>query len=282
MIMRVLGIASALLLLGAASGEAGVIDRAKETGELRIAYRADAEPFSYRNGQAHAAGYSVDLCKAVARTLARKVGKPELKLVEVEVSATDRLDAVIGGKADILCEATSVTLSRRETLDFSLPTFATGATLLYPLDGAKSFEELAGKKVGVLTGSTTETGLREALERAKIPAEIVAVQTHTDGIQMLASGELAAYFGDGAILLFNLMQSPFRDRLRLSDKVLSFEPYALAVPHGDDAFRLVVDTTLAELSRSGEVGKLFETAFGAGAQPSDLVRALWILNAIPE
>ena len=63
---------------------------------------------------------------------------------------------------------------------------------------------------------------------------------------------------------------------------LSFEPYALALPHGDDAFRLVVDSTLAHISRSGQVGKLFEAAFGPGAQPSDLVRALWILNALPE
>src|SRR5262245_27753139 len=101
--MRALGIATALLLLAATQGEAGVLDRAKETGELRIAFRADAEPFSYRNGQGQAAGYSVELCKAVARTLAQQVGKPALKLVEVEVSATDRLDTIVGGKADILC-----------------------------------------------------------------------------------------------------------------------------------------------------------------------------------
>jgi polar amino acid transport system substrate-binding protein/glutamate/aspartate transport system substrate-binding protein len=280
--MRALGIASVLLLLGAAHGQAGVLDRSRETGELRIAYRADAEPFSYVNAQGQAAGFSVDLCKAVAKTVATKIGNPELKLVEVQVSSSDRLQAIRDGKADILCEATTVTLSRRETLDFSMPTFATGATLLYPADGAKSFEDLAGKKVGVLAGTTTETGLREALERAKVPAEIVTVPTHTDGIRMLASGELAAYFGDGAILLFHLMRSPFRDRLRLSDKVLSFEPYALALPHGDDAFRLVVDTTLAEMSRSGTIGAAFEAAFGPGAKPSDLVRALWILNALPE
>ena len=77
-------------------------------------------------------------------------------------------------------------------------------------------------------------------------------------------------------------QPAFRDRLRVSDKILSFEPYALALPRGDEEFRLVVDRTLAGLSRSGEVSKLFETAFGPGATPSDLVRALWILNALPE
>lgn len=280
--MRRFLVAAALLIGASPMVSAGVLDRARETGELRLAYRADAEPFSSVDANGKATGYSVTLCRAVARAVAEKVGKPDLKVVEVAVTAADRLDAVPGGKADLLCEATTVTLERRQKLDFSLPTFATGATLLYPEGGAKSFEDLAGKKVGVLTGSTTETGLREALERAKIAADVVAVPSHTDGIERLASGEFAAYFGDGAILLFHLMKSPFRDRLRLSDKVLSFEPYALALPRGDDDFRLVVDSTLAHMSRTGEIGAVFNASFGEGAKPSDLVRALWILNGIPD
>jgi ABC-type amino acid transport substrate-binding protein len=203
-------------------------------------------------------------------------------VVEVEVGTGDRLSAVPDGKADILCEATSVTFARRAAMDFSLLTFATGATLLYPVDGVAKFEDLAGKKVGVLAGSTTEAGLKKALATAGIAAEVVAVPSHTDGTQRLASGEFAAYFGDGAILLYHLMQSPFRDRLRLSDKVLSFEPYALGLPKGDDAFRLVADRALAKLSRSGEVARMFEASFGAGAKPSDLIKAMWILNSIPE
>jgi ABC-type amino acid transport substrate-binding protein len=78
------------------------------------------------------------------------------------------------------------------------------------------------------------------------------------------------------------MQSPFRDRLRLSDKVLSFEPYALALPKGDGAFRLVVDRALARLSRTGEIVRLFQASFGTGATPSDLIKAMWILNGIPD
>ena len=208
--MRALWTAVVLLALGVGDAGAGVLDRARESGELRIAYRADAQPFSYVGTDGKAAGYSIDLCRAVGRAVATQIGNPNLKLVEVEVTATNRLDAVADGRADLLCEATSVTLSRREKLDFSMPTFATGATLLYPENGAKTFEDLAGKKVGVLAGSTTEAGLRTALERANISAEIVTVPSHTDAIQKLASGEFAAYFGDGAILLYNLMHSPFR------------------------------------------------------------------------
>ncbi len=280
--MRTMVLVTILAVAGIGPAAAGVLERAKESGEIRIGYRLDAEPFSFKNSEGRAAGYSVDLCRAAVAEAAVALGVAELKTVEVQVTGADRLDAVQQGKIDLLCEATTLTLSRRENVDFSLPTFATGASLLYPKDGAKSFDQLEGKKVGVLAGSTTEDGLKKALEAAKISATIVAVPTHTDGIERLANGELAAYFGDGAILLYQLVQSPFRDRLLMSDKVLSFEPYALAVPKGDDDFRLVVDRALARLSRTGEVGTIFQRNFGEGAKPSKLIEALWVLDAVPE
>jgi len=280
--MRMTLILAATMALAGGLAEAGVLDRAKDTGELRLGYRADAQPFSFTNAEGRAAGYSVELCRAVGREVAAELSLPDLRLVEVLLTAADRLDAIPAGKADLLCEATTLTLARRATMDFSLLTFASGATLLYPADGATEFAQLAGKKVGVLTGSTTEPGLRKALADAKIDAEVVPVATHSDGIERLASGEFAAYFGDGAILLYHLLQSPFRDRLKLSDKVLSFEPYALALPKGDDAFRLVADRALARLSRTAEIAAVFQHSFGPGAKPSGLVQALWLLNAVPE
>ncbi len=280
--MRMTLILAAMMALAGGLAEAGVLERARDTGELRLGYRADAQPFSFTNAEGRAAGYSVELCRAVGREVAAELGLPDLRMVEVLLTAADRLDAIPAGKADILCEATTLTLERRTAMDFSLLTFASGATLLYPVDGATEFSQLAGKKVGVLTGTTTESGLRKALADAKIDAEVVPVASHSDGIERLVSGEFAAYFGDGAILLYHLLQSPFRDRLKLSDKVLSFEPYALALPKGDDAFRLAADRALARLSRTREIGAIFQHSFGPEAKPSGLVQALWLLNAVPE
>lgn len=277
-VMAVIG----LLLAGAGIAEAAVLDRAKQTGELRIGFRPDARPFSFKDAQGVAQGYSVDLCRAVATEVALRTGRPDLRVVEVPVTGQDRFDQLTSGKIDLLCEATTENLTRRQSMDFSLLTFATGATLLYPANGASKFEDLVGKKVGVLAGSTTEAGLQGALDRAGIRAEVVPEPTHTEGLAKLAKGEIAAYFGDGAILLYNLMQSPDKAKLRLSDLVLSFEPYALAMPRGDDDFRLAVDTALAKLSRSGDVAVLFERNFGAGAKPSKLIEALWALNNLPD
>ena len=49
---------------------------------------------------------------------------------------------------------------------------------------------------------------------------------------------------------------------------------------GDDEFRLLVDTTLVRLYRSQAIGRIYELNFGK-AQMSDLLRAMYTLNALP-
>lgn len=270
-----------ILPLVASAALAGALDRARESGALRLGVRTDAEPFSSRDDKGAWVGYSVDLCRAVLAQAAAALGR-ELTEVPVEVTAQDRFDAVRDGRVDLLCEATTMTLGRRELVDFTLPTFVTGASLLYRADGPDSFVELSGQKVGVLAGTTTEERLRALLAANTISAEVVPATTHDDGIARLRAGATAAYFGDQAILLFHLIQLGTDSGLRLSDRLLSFEPYALALPKGDDALRLVADRALAGLSHSGRIEQIFTANFGANASPSNLVEALWVLNRIPD
>jgi polar amino acid transport system substrate-binding protein/glutamate/aspartate transport system substrate-binding protein len=267
--------------LAAQPASAGALDRAREMGELRLGVRADAEPFSSRDDKGEWTGFSVDLCRAVLAQAAATLGR-ELTEATVEVTAQDRFEAVRDGRVDLLCEATTMTLGRRELVDFTLPTFVTGATLLYRADGPDSFDELNGQKVGVLAGTTTEERLRTLLAANNIAAEVVPATTHDEGIAQLQAGTTAAYFGDQAILLFHLIQMGTDSGLRLSDRLLSLEPYALALPKGDDALRLVADRAIAGLSHSGRIAQIFTTNFGANASPSNLVEALWVLNRVPE
>ena len=62
-------------------------------------------------------------------------------------------------------------------------------------------------------------------------------------------------------------------------ELLSFEPFALAVRRNDSDFRLVADAVLAQLYRSGAIEKIFARWFGANAEPSVLLQAVFFLNA---
>lgn len=261
---------------------AGVLDRAKETGSLTIGYREDAPPYSYKNAIGEPAGYTVELCRAVAASIKEDLGLEALTVDYVAVSAEDRFANLVTGDIDLLCGATTATLKRRGLVDFSIPTFLDGASVLYRADGPKRMQELAGHKVGVRVGTTTEDALNNSLAALGIAATTVEVASHADGLARLEAGKISAYFADRGILRFLLLKSKDASALLLSNRYFTHEPYALALPLGDGAFRLAVDRALSRIYRSGQVQEIFRASFGPDAQPSDLVRALYLISAMPE
>lgn len=264
---------------GAASAETP-LERIKNTGEIRLAYRADAAPFSYEEG-GKPAGYSVELCRRVAQALQKDLKLTSLTATFVPVTAKNRFDAITKGEADLLCEATSATLSRRKTMDFSIATFVSGASLAIRPDGPQSFEAVAGKRIAVLGGTTTQEDLELTMKEQKVDAEVVVVKTHDEGFDLLKAGEVGAYFADRTILQEHLRANPDAKDLLLADNFLTIEPYALAMPIDHD-FRLAVDTVLSRLFRSGGIIKVFRATFPKDAKPSDLLKALSRISGLPE
>ena len=274
--------AGAVMFLDGAVMAAGALDKVRQDASIRIAYRADAPPFSSSDSKSDPTGFMVDLCRAVTKDLATQLKVADIKIVYVPVTAFDRFDAIEKGNADLLCEPTTATLSRRDHVDFSIGTFVDGASLLVSGDALPDLRGLGGKKVGVLVGTTTEKSLRAALASAQINADIVTPKTHEEGLAMLDGGEIAAYFADRAILAFLARKSVAPAKLHLAENYLSIEPYALALPRGDEDFRLAVDRALSHIYRSGQISKIFSDNFGAGAQPSDVLKSFYAVTGLPD
>jgi polar amino acid transport system substrate-binding protein/glutamate/aspartate transport system substrate-binding protein len=205
----------------------------------------------------------------------------DLKITYVKVTPEDRFQAITGGKADLLCEATTATLERRGMMDFSISTFISGAGMMIKPGGPTGFDQLAGKKLGVLSGTTTEQDMKTFLKARDITAEIVTVPSHSEGFAQLGSGKLDAYFADRTILQFMLLKNNQGDKFLLGDQFLSVEPYALALPRDAD-FRLEVDRALSRLFRSGGAKGVFTKVFGDKAHPTGLQSALFLISGLPE
>jgi ABC-type amino acid transport substrate-binding protein len=272
--------ASAALVLGPA--DAGTLDKVRQDKALRIAFRADAPPFSFTDSIGEPAGFMVDLCRSVAKHIADDLNISDLKVDYVLVTAANRFDAIENGKADLLCEPTSATLSRRAHVDFSIPTFVDGASLLVAGDGPGDFAALSGKKIGVLAGTTTEQSLHDTLASTGVRAEVAPVKTHEEGLAMLDKGAIVAYFGDRAILSYLAAKSSDASKLRLANSYFSLEPYALALPRGDEDFRLAVDQALSHIYRSGEIATVFAHTFGDQTQPTEMLKTLYLVSALPD
>ena len=179
-------------LLVGTSASAGTLDDIRTSGTIRIAYREDAAPFSFKKSGADTpAGFMLDLCRSASAKIGEQMGIRDLKVVYVPVTSADRFDAITGNKADLLCEATTQTLKRRESVAFSIPTFIDGASFIIGTGGPRDFKGLAGKKVGVLVNTTTEADLKPALQAASINAEVISVKTHGEGIDAVQKGNSA-------------------------------------------------------------------------------------------
>lgn len=276
---RILVLTLASLLLVTGPVLAGTLDRIKETGTLRIGYRIDAAPFSFKNAIGDASGYSVSLCQTVGLGLEAFLGIKDIRFEFVPVSTEDRFKAVDESRVDILCGATTATLQRREIVDFSLPTFVDGAGVMFHKDGPSSFEKLAGKNVGVRANTTTEKALRITLEQLEIKAQIVSVTDHEKALEMLESRQLDAYFADRAILSYLIVGRQITNMV-ISPQTFSIEPYALALKRGDTDFRLAVDRALSNIYRSGVIVEIFRHTFG-DVQPSDALQTLFLISALP-
>lgn len=261
--------------------QAATLDRIADSGIIKLGFREDTAPFSYINKDGKVAGFSVALCQAVAGAVRNHLNLQDIEIQLVPVTAESRFIDLEAGRVDLLCGADTVTLERRKKVDFSMLTFATGSSVLYRKDGPADFVALAGQKVGVRGGTTTEAGLKKALSDAGIAAEVVSVESHEDGRRALEAQEISAYFADRAILILLAAGAEKPENLALSQRFFSYEPYALALQRGDEDFRLLIDTTLARLYRSQAVGKIYQATFG-NAPMSDLLRALYTLQALPE
>ena len=272
-------LAAALLVLMSQPLAAATLDRVRETKTFRIGYRADAKPHSYRNEQGQPAGYVVDLCREVAAAVEQAIGGVQTSYVLVP--ADQRFEQVRDGKVDILCDPSSMTLARRDLVDFSLPTFLDGASVLARAGRpVERYEDLAGKRVGVLVGTTTETTLREGLAALKVNATVVPARDHRAGIGLLEESKVDAYFADRAIIQA-LLNEGVRPGFVLSKQYFSYETHALALPRDDEAFRLLVDRTLARLYRSGKINEIHARTF-VRVPPGDMLKTMYIINALPE
>ena len=99
-------------------------------GAITFGYRDGAAPFSFDDRDGRVRGYSAELCAAVAAGIQQALKLPALKIVWQPVDAATRIDSVASGRADAECGTTTITLSRMERVDFSLPIFVDGGSAL--------------------------------------------------------------------------------------------------------------------------------------------------------
>ena len=168
-------------------------------------------------------------------------------------------------------------------MGFTQLTFVTGGALLSRKDAVvENVQGLVGKRVAVVSDTTTIVSLKAAVDGKVSDVEVVSVATTSEGMGMLEKGEVDAFAADQVVLIGQVIARGGRKLYALSNELFSFEPFALAVPRGDADFQLVADRVLSRLNRSGEIIAIYKKWFGSfGEKPPSALNALYQLNSTP-
>lgn len=279
------------------TGASPTLDRISESGHLRLGYRIDVRPFSYRDDAGRPAGYSVELCQKISVAIREDLGMPKLVVDWEAVSARDRFEAVRQGSVDILCAADTVTLDRRKTIAFSIPIFPGGVGVLLRTDAparlknvlsgrgqpfsptwrASASELLQFKSFAAVNGSTADTWLHQRIKDLNVVTTVTSVPSYEAGADTVAARTSDALFGERSILL-DLAQRRPKDLVVL-DRLFTYEPLALAVGQQDERFRLIVDRALTHFYAFGPMSGFYTKFFG---EPGENALAFFRWNTIPD
>ncbi len=263
---------------------AGTLEDIDERGTVRLGFRESEPPMSFLDKEQKAVGYSVDLCLRIVNEVKVALDRPEISAEFVPVTAANRFQAVQNGDIDILCGSTTKTLGRSELVDFTQLTFVTGTAMLSLQESAVGgIADVQGKKVAVVKDTTTFEVLSDALKDAVSSAEVIPVDSAAEGMKALLAKEVDVYTSDQVVLIGLVLTHSGPERFVVSQELLSFEPFALAVRRDDAAFRLLADRVISQLYRSAQIVPIYKKWFGAFSdEVPELLEAMYILNATPE
>jgi len=263
----------------------GTLKRVADSGEFKIGFVPDAPPMSFLDAENNPTGYSISLCKTVSKAVKKAAGLDDMKVSYVPLSLPeDRLSAIENRDIDIECGTSTVTLSRRERVDFSLMTFITGGAVL-SLSSApiQSIESIEKKTIAVIKGTTTHDNLRKLSEVNEYSFTLRIIENHDKGMELLNGSKVDGFATDRAMIIGHILRTGEAERYSISKGVFSFEPYALMVHRGDTEFRLVVDRALASLYRNARIRRIYHNWFGRYGEPlSPIVEAVYEFQAVGE
>ena len=253
--LQALFIAAAVLATAAAPAMAGpTLDAVKAKGFVQCGVNLGLYGFSTPDDKGNWSGLDVDVCRAVAAALFGDAAKVKY----TPLSAQQRLPALQSGEVDLLARNTTWTLSRDTAngLNFTVVNYYDGQGFMVPAKlGLKSAKDLNGATVCVLPGTTTEQNLADWFRANKLTFKPVVIEKNEELASAFFSGRCDAYTSDASQLAaVRANEAPNPADYVILPELISKEPLAPAVRHGDDQWLDVVRWSIFAMIAAEEKG----------------------------
>jgi polar amino acid transport system substrate-binding protein len=222
-------------------------------GQLTTCTHLPYQPFQFEQG-GKIVGFDVDMIDLVAKKLGVKQA-----IVDTPFEGIQSGEDLNARKCDIAAAAMTITPERAEKIAFSAPYFdANQALLVKKGSGIKGLEDLAGKTLGVQSGTT---GKMYAEENAPEGVELKDYEDLALELSSVKSGQVPAAVNDIPVLLDYVKQNP---ELEVAAQFETGEQYGFGMKKGtSQELQTVVDQVIEQARSDGTYDRLYEKWFGA-------------------
>src|SRR5882757_9084808 len=246
------GLAAIFTSTGAMAGKD--LDAIKTRGALVCGVGTGTAGFMLADSQGKWVGLDVDVCRAVAAAIFGDADKVKY----VPLTSQQRFTALQSGEVDVLSNNTTETLTRDTALglDFTAVNYYDGQGFMVNKKlGVKSAKELNGATVCVQPGTTTELNLADYFRTNKMTFKPVVIEKVEEVRAAFFSGRCDVYTTDASGLYSTrAANAPNPDDYMVLPEIISKEPLAPAVRHGDNQFADIVRWSQYAMLEAEEYG----------------------------
>ncbi len=282
-VLSVVAVAAVVLGLAVTGWAAeSTLEKINRTGVFTVGTRTASPPFGYINKQNEWVGFSIDLARLVHKNIEKKLNKA-IKFELKESTPATRIPLLSSGTVDLISGTMTDTRARRDSVDFSLTFFVTGAQFLVKADSPiRGIQDIAGKRVATQQGSTNERALREK----GFQTQEVIFPDQAAAFTALVQGRVDTYTNDGIQLWGLKYKAPNPNEWKIVGDFYTYEPYGMAMRKNDSDFRAVVNSALMEAIENGEYFKIYEKWFGSKSDTpyplTDSAKSFLLMQVVPK
>ncbi|ODA40105.1 transporter substrate-binding domain-containing protein [Desulfosporosinus sp. BG] len=232
------------------SAVAADVKAIQDRGVLKVGVKVDVPKFGYKDpktGQVD--GFEIDLANAIAK----KILGTE-KIETTAVTAKTRGPVLDSGDVDMDISTFTITEERKKSYNFSDAYFTDGVRLLVKKNsGISSLKDLDGKKIGVAQSATSKKAVQAEADKVGAKVTFLEFGTYPEIKTALDSGRVDCFSVDGSILFGYL-----DDSTTILPESFSPQEYGVASKKGNDGIAKVVNETISDLKKSGELDKMIQ------------------------
>ena len=241
------------VFVSSAAVMAGTLDDVKAKGYIQAGVNGDLFGFGKPDEKGEWKGLDVDTARAVAAAVFGDASKVKF----TPLTAKTRFTALQSGEIDVLTRNCTQTLSRDTALglDFCQVNYYDGQGFLISKKlGIKSAKELDGASVCVLPGTTTEQNVADFFRANGMKMNPVVIENTAELAKAFFAGRCDCLTSDASQLAGTRAVAPNPGDYIILPEIISKEPLAPAVRHGDNQWKDIVNYSVLAMINAEELG----------------------------